>query len=222
MKRVFLIVVLVSGYVLSISLGYNQAEAAGVAYQREIAVQSVVPSNMPVKFSSTSYEVDGRGLPTLHFSVTNDADSRIKKIQLSVFAVNSKGHFIGVEGWREKIDLEAHATKEVTVILRNRVMLGDRVFLFVEQVHQASGVWATDPTKLLQVVKSSLEFDSAELPSSKFITRQPRMLDYDDYQVMGGDICDTRLSQARDACGSGGILAFSCNPETGAYSFTCR
>jgi hypothetical protein len=219
MRKIFLILVLVGGCTLPLSLGYNRAEAA---YQREVEVQASIAPNMPIRFVSTGTEVDGRGLSTLRYAVTNNDSTQIKKLQIAVFVVNAKGHFVGAEGWREKLDLKARTSKEITTILRNRVVLGDRVFVFVERVYQPEGVWVIDPSKLLQIVKTSLETNSMELPTSKFISRQPHMLDFDDYMIMGGDYCDGKLMQARDTCGSGGVQSFNCDPGSGAWGFSCR
>jgi hypothetical protein len=226
MKRRFLVIGLIIMYALSINLDYPKTEAAHPKFAartnpQNIQADSLTPPNIPVTIGNIVVaEADGRDLSNVNYSITNQTSNVVKRIHLTVFVFNEEGRFVGGEGWRENVNLEAFSTKGLNAVLRNKVMLGGRIVLIVEQAEQKQGTWLINPSELISIVKTFINNGFNGLPSAVF--RNGQMQTHFVESIGGTDYCTVRLAEARESCGSGGISSFSCNPSSGAFSFTCR
>jgi len=196
-----------------------------VTEQKE-RVGSLNPSGMPFLLSiKEATEADGRGLSSLVYSIKNNTDSSIERIQLRVYIFNSDGQLTGGEGWIEDVKVKPYSTKKLSIVLRNKVGPEDRTVAILESVGQRSGMWTINSFELFPVLAGYLYKNSNELPRGEFRPGQVLHLVYEpiaDAGGSGGSYCSSRLQEARDSCGSGGIASFSCNPSTGAWAFACR
>jgi len=164
---------------------------------------------VPVKLSDSILHRSIDDRLVLRFSVDNISADRLSAMQFLVLIVDESGSIRSGQGWRQEKSIEPLSSSQSEFILKYVVEKGNRVVLTAYEAIGSSRSYSVTPTKVL-----------AELSSLKLVKGNNSFVKALGSKLGQTNPCAAAQSAAALACKCG-IKSFSCNPQTGEYSFTC-
>jgi hypothetical protein len=167
---------------------------------------------IPLEFNDVSaHDLSGQGI--LNYSFKRGSGYGHYKTTIVLAILDAQGHVKGGQGWDEAIDLSSNPEDVKQVAISLLVETTDRIVVSIWRL-EGEGIKIEIPSREL----------GKALRTGRF--SQARILPGGDAQYVKAsftetDTCATNLALAKLACGCGGIKTFSCNPQTGAWSFEC-
>jgi hypothetical protein len=220
MRKWTLLFVVALTFALGTSLAFPPT--AKKSTRNRLGVDTLTPAGMPVSLNgATATFADGRGLSELTYIVTNKSKSIVRKIKLVAFVMDQGGNIRGGESWIEALDLRPDTSLEKKGVLKNAAWAGYRVVLILEYAKAANELWRISLTQEFEAARTYLRTGHNALSDAQYERGGVRPLDALPESDPGGDVCSQRLAQANMACPNG-LASFSCDPNTGVFSFTCK
>lgn len=172
-------------------------------------INEFVPKDVPVKLSDSTLfrSIDDKLI--LKFSVENMSVESLSSVQFLLLIVDEAGNIKSGQGWRNVTPIGALSSIQNEITLKYVVEKGNRVVVTSYEAVGHSKSHFVTPNKvftdlsLLSLIKENRQF--VKTLGTKLGQQNP---------------CAPAQSAASLACKCG-LKSFSCNPQTGAYSFTC-
>lgn len=197
----------------ALSLGLVRSDSsralAANPRQQPTRVETYLPQEAPLTFHHAfSSKENGRTLLSYSFA----AQSRLDSVQLVALLLDSSGELKGGQGWTMSVSAAPGETVEGSIDLQGDVRPTDHVMLTVWKANGNSTVFARGFARTLKAYRQAKGL-TGSLPSAlQFVNAAGQEIK---------NTCSASLTEAKEACGCGGIKSFSCHPATGQYSFEC-
>jgi hypothetical protein len=224
MKRVLVVTLFFLVFVSNFSPGY-QAGTNNPAWIRtsleEVMINPLMTSEMPVQINSASVKEIG-GKSVLSYSVTNSSDKSLLGLRLFIFYSNATQKLSRAEGWAQRVDIEPHTTKDLTVELKKRVWLGSEAALIVNGAVTSEGTWVVSPSALTMALAGYVKDSNYIPPKARFDSGVRTLSDGSPAVECGQDFCVQNALAASTVCGAGKVQNFQCDQNNCTTSWTCR
>jgi hypothetical protein len=173
-----------------------------------VPINRYVPKELPLSLGDSSLMRTIKGNLLLDFVATNTSSERISTIQFLAMVVDEKGNVKFGQGWRSNKVLEGLSSTRVEIDFKYPVANGDKLVLFPYHVVGKTNVYEVLPGSVLNELVSK-----GQIKNKTFVHAIGVKLTDD-------NPCAAAQTAAAAACRCG-LKSFSCNPQTGEYSFTC-
>ncbi len=201
-----------------LSVGVNIVNAQESALENRFAEVLSLPS-VPIQANSVKLKKGNEGI-VLDYTV-DKSGAIFSELEFLAIVINKSGEVRGGQGWLlKKTDVNDFGLIE-DILLSTQPETGDTVVLMVigargESVkYSASSLEIRNRLNSFRIsAKSSNSLSKSN--SEKFILAVNKVKNN-----IVGPVCDNNLCQTKNTCGCGGVSSFTCNEETGSYSFTC-
>jgi hypothetical protein len=174
-----------------------------------VEINSFVPNEVPVAIASSYVLRTKDGKTILKFGVKNATTERYSNLQFLVLVVDHKGNVKAGQGWRDEIGIGSESTTEIEQELIYPVADGNKLVLAAYEAVGNITAHRVAPVRLLTI-----------LGSKGLIKERPTFIKTVATKLANDADCAAVQTAASAACACG-IKTFSCNPQTGAYSFSC-
>jgi hypothetical protein len=227
MKKWTLLSVVILTFTLVQALSFPTRNAAAQAKpedssKNQVTADILIPPGIPLGIDEATVSfADGRALSELTFIVTNKSAVSIQKVKLVAIVVDKQDNIKGAESWIEEFDLRPDSRIKKKAILKNAAWAGYRVILILEYARASNELWHTLLNEEFDTAKAYVRTGQNTFKEAQYKNSKVRPLDYiPEFGGEPGDVCSQRLTQAIAACRNG-LGSFSCDPNTGVFSFTC-
>lgn len=194
---------------------------------KQRSIKSFIPKELPIKINRMSLVANEQNQRVLKFYVTNSTLEKLSEINFLVLTVDNKGRVKAGQGWRVNKNVDGLAASEITKTLKYPGNSEDRLVLTSISTSGKSSIgtlknYSTESRKLFKqladakLIKNKAKYSKKENDAKTKVS----FLKISYNEVVKLDICTVRQNQANLACDCG-VKSFNCNPQTGAYSYTC-
>ena len=217
------------GVLLTLCSGYLYA----VAQESPVLKVDTLPQQS-LSLIITNGKIQNFGLAS---ELILDLQSRsYEPLQRAVIAVYLYRNSKLLSGEGIPVTLPANNNVSETLHPHFAVKQGDHILVLIQEVKSAQNDYSENPEKITKYLKSFAEhtLSASANSNSPFLSsvwqseENTEHLSLTSLQIFPGvhpyfqaDYCSGRLLQASTTC-SGGVSSFSCNPQSGSWSFTCK
>lgn len=174
-----------------------------------VHVDEFVPQEVPIRLHNSGLfnTIDNKSV--LKFTSENTSVESLSSVQFLLLIVDESGNIKSGQGWRYEKPIGGLSIAEVQVELKYPVDKGNHIILTSYEVGGQSKTYSVTPTKVL-----------FELSSKKLIKERKEFIKTVGAKLGQTNPCGPAQTAASAAC-TCGLKSFSCNPQTGQYSFSC-
>jgi hypothetical protein len=196
-------------FVLSLTFGLQ----VGLAQPNNEDVVVRTLKNSPVSIRSAKLSrIENQQVLLYSVDATRSGYDEFEFLALTV---SSTGEVKGGQGWRIKVDEEISPISAQSMIINNKLSPSDKLVVSIVSFKGRKGIIPFNPATTVKEMLVGSDKLSLQSSDANLLKATSTILNSD-------DICTVRSCEARNTCGCGGVSTFSCNPETGAYSFGCH
>lgn len=174
-----------------------------------VQIDTFIPKEVPVILDNSHLWRTIDGDFVLTFNATNTTTERFSSLQLLAMVVDQNGGVKFGQGLKSKAALESLSSLGIEATIKHLISNGDRLVLVAYEAAGETNAYKVAPALVMDAIASKGLIKT----SSQYIKSRGA-------KVADENPCSAAQSAATAACKCG-LKSFSCNPETGAYSFTC-
>ncbi len=186
---------------------FAHAEAVPVNSQDD--VRTYMPKQIPLAISRVTTDRTGGKELELAFVVTNNSKKDFAKTNFVVLVVGPLGNVKSGVGQELRTNLTKRSSSSLKIAVNRVIGPNDSLILTAYKATGAKGTFEVNPIKVLDL-----------LGQEGFVTRNVLFSKTVGTGLLQVSPCAAGQGFATSSC-SCGVKTFSCNPETGEYSFEC-
>lgn len=175
-------------------------------------VEILISPQIPVSLNLAN-ATDLSGQTHLTYSINNSVRGQLSRLLLVAFIVSPSGEIKGGQGWIANIEETSDVSGLRYIALKNSVSPDDHITLTVWQAEGRAGSFEIPASDLVTAVKTRSYRAATTNPilEARFVKAHAQV----------ADRCLAANDLAKQTCGCGGVQSFTCNPQTGEFSYTC-
>lgn len=208
-KTLKLVLIISAIFIFGLSSGAIAQSDPSTNVNTFVHIDTFVPKELPLELTNSAVFKTIDGNSVLKFYTVNSAVEKVSDLQFLILTVDKKGNVKSGQGWRFRKGLEALSTSEIEVELKHPITSGDKLILTSYEAVSDFTTYYVPPTTVL-----------FEISQKGMIKKNKKFIRAVGAKLLQNNPCAAAQSAASVACACG-IKSFSCNPQTGAYSFIC-
>ncbi|MBS1791713.1 MAG: hypothetical protein JST85_28655 [Acidobacteria bacterium] len=176
-------------------------------------------SGLPVQVTAIT-AVNDKGASNLSYTIANTGTTKVSSMELAVFDFNPTGMLMSVQTLSLQANLDASASRSLSLSLKRRVTPGRRVVISVEAARSDTRTWQVGFDELAQAIAVSITNPRGPVPVAK---QTPEKIP----ELYGGAFCSDAFGKAfrLSKLGDGKALsAFTCDRDQrfSAFGFNAK
>lgn len=176
-------------------------------------------SGLPIRVTAIT-AVNDRGASNLSYTIANTVGTKVSSVDLAAFDFNPTGSLMGVQTWNLQTNVDASASRSLSLNLKRRVTPGRRLVISVVAVRGDAGTWQVGFDELAQAIAGSITNPQGPVPVAK---QNPEKIP----ELYGAAFCSDAFGKAfrLSKIGDGEALsAFTCDRSQrfSAFGFNAK
>ncbi len=186
-----------------------EVNASGVSNSNQLGIRTYVPNQIPLRITQVSTNLrPGEGVD-IDFDIINTSGKDLGKVSFIVLVVGPNGDVKSGIGQEIRTNVKNLTSTNAKLTVNRSLEPNDTLVLSTYQASGDSGSFNLNPVKLLNM-----------LGQEGLVRQNTNFSKTVGEGLLQVSPCQAGQNFATASC-SCGVKTFSCNPETGQYSFEC-